>query len=78
MAHLRRRPTTIYLEPAIAKAVRVKAAMSGKSVSDLANKGLVRLLRDDARDLKILRNRRKQPTRSYEEFIAELEKRGEI
>lgn len=68
----------MYLDPQVVKAVKIKAALSGKSVSDLANEGLVRLLREDARDLKIFRARRKHPVSSYEEFIAKLEKSGDI
>ncbi len=78
MARSRPKRTTVYLDPEIVKAVKIKAALSGKSFSDLANDGLVRLLREDARDLKIFRARRKQRLTSYEDFIALLEKRGEI
>ena len=70
--------TTVYLRADIARAAKLKAAISGKTMSDLANEGLARLLREDARDLKIFRQRAKDKTRSYDEFIAELEKRGEI
>jgi len=74
----RQKRTTVYLDPEVVKAVKIKAALSGKSVSDLANEGLVRLLREDARDLKIFRERQKQRVSSYEDFIAKLEKSGEI
>ena len=74
----RQKRTTVYLDPEVVKAVKIKAALSGKSVSDLANEGLVRLLREDARDLKIFRERQKQRVSSYGDFIAKLEKSGEI
>ena len=78
MAHSRQKRTTVYLDAQVAKAVKVKAALSGKTVSELANEGLVRLLREDARALKTFRDRARQPMSSYEEFIAQLEKSGEI
>ena len=78
MRRVRQKRTTVYLHPEVVKAVKIKAALSGKSVSDLANEGLVRLLREDARDLKTLRSRRNQRMSSYEEFINQLEKSGEI
>lgn len=78
MARKQVRRTTVYLEAGIAKAIKIKAAASGRSVSDLANEGLARLLREDARDLKIFRERKNEKSRPYDEFIAELEKRGEI
>lgn len=68
----------MYLDAEVAKAVKMKAAVSGKTVSELANEGLVRLLREDARDLRIFRERRKQRVTSYEDFIAQLEKSGEL
>ena len=77
-ARVRLKRTTVYLDPQVVKAVKIKAALTGKSVSDLANEGLVRLLREDARDLKVFRERRKQRLTSYEDFIAQLEKSGEI
>ena len=70
--------TTVYLDAQVVKAVKIKAALSGKTVSDLANEGLVRLLREDARDLKLFRTRRKQKATSYEDFIVQLEKSGDI
>ena len=78
MAGTRQKRTTVYLDAQVVKAVKVKAALSGKSLSDLANEGLVRLLREDARDLKIFRARRNQRVSSYEAFIAQLEKSGAI
>ena len=78
MAHARQKRTTVYLNADVVKAVKIKAALSGRSVSELANEGLVRLLREDARDLRLIHTRRKQRARSYDDFIAELEKRGEI
>ena len=78
MARARQKRTTVYLNAEVVKAVKIRAALTGKTVSDLANEGLVRLLREDACDLKLLRTRRKQRVSSYEAFIAELEERGEI
>lgn len=78
MTRARSKRTTVYLDSQVVKAAKIKAALSGKSVSDLANEGLVRLLREDARDLKILRARRKQRVSSYEDFIAQLEKSGDL
>ena len=72
----RRRATTVYLDPKVSRAARIKAAASGKSLSDLANEGLIRLLAEDARDLAIARKRRKEPMRDYEDVVKEFKKRG--
>lgn len=74
----RRTPTTIHLDPDVARAVRLKVAVSGKSLSDIANDGLRRILREDIEDLQVIRARRKGKTRPYEEFIAGLRKNGQI
>ncbi len=73
-----RTPTTVYLDPKIARAMKVKAALTGKSLSDLANEAFKRILRDDDRILRLVKSRRKQVSRPYEEFIAELRADGLI
>lgn len=78
MANLRRRATTVYLDPRLAKAVKVKAALSDSSISDIVNDALAARLRQDAEDLKTMRRREKQPARNYDEFIEELRKDGLI
>jgi len=73
-----RNPTTIYLDPKLAKAAKIKAAITGRSLSDLANEGLARVLREDDAILRIAKERRKQPSRDYEEFLKELRRDGLI
>lgn len=75
-AKIKRRPTTVYLDPRIARAIKMKAAASGKSVSDFANEGLAALLREDERDLRIFRERKNQPTRDYDEVVREMKRDG--
>lgn len=78
MQKTKRQPTTIYLDPKIARAVRVKAAITGESVSDLVNDALARRLREDKEDLQTIRERAKEPTRRYEDFLTDLERDGLI
>lgn len=73
-----RRPTTVYLDPKIAKAAKVKAAVSERSLSDIVNDALAAKLRQDEADLSLMRARRKEPTRPYEEFLKELKRDGLI
>jgi hypothetical protein len=74
----KRSPTTIHLDPQVARAARLKAAVSGKSLSDLANEGLKRLLREDDADLRIFKARRRSKGRPYEAFLEQLRKNGDI
>ena len=51
--------TTLYLDPKLAKAAKVKAAVMGKSFSDLANEGLARLLKEDEAIIRLANSRRR-------------------
>ena len=71
-------PTTVYLEPEVSRAIRVKAAVSGRTVSDLANDGLRRILREDEDHLRIIRERKREmgKARPYEDVLREFKRRG--
>lgn len=71
-----RKPTTVYLLPAIARAAKLKAALSGRSLSDLANEALSRILAEDERDIRLLRERRDEPSRPYESVLRDLKRDG--
>jgi len=76
MAKPARNATTVYLDPRIARAAKVKAALTGRSLSDLTNEGLAQLLSRDERHLRLAKERRKGKTRPYEEFVKELRRDG--
>lgn len=67
---------TVYLETRIHKAVKVKAAQMDSTVSDLVNEALKLSLREDALDLQAIRDRKKEPSRSFESVIADLKRDG--
>ncbi|MFH0800504.1 MAG: CopG family transcriptional regulator [Pseudomonadota bacterium] len=67
---------TIYLSPHLHKALKLKAAESDRSISDLVNEAVKRSIREDAIDLSAIRSRHKEPRRSLEEFIQEMSKSG--
>jgi hypothetical protein len=71
-----RSATTVYLDPKVAKAAKIKAAVSDRSLSDLVNEGLLRLLERDERLIQLAKRRRKEPTRPYEEVLEELRAEG--
>jgi hypothetical protein len=78
MQRTRRHPTTVHLEPGIARAIRVRTALTGESLSDLVNDALAKRLREEEGELRIIRQRRKEPSRPYEEFLKELKRDGLI
>jgi hypothetical protein len=75
-----RRATTLYLDPKVARAAKIKAAVTGRSLSDIANEGIAWILRRDAEHLRIARAslKAKGKSRPYEEVLEELRRNGEI
>lgn len=73
-----RRPTTVYLEPDLAKAAKLKSVATGMSVSDQMNEALVQALQRDERHLRVFEERRGRPTYDYDKFIAELKRHGRL
>jgi len=76
MDKIKREATTVYLNPRIAKAAKVRAALSDKSLSDLVNEALAKRLRQDADDLALIRKRSKEPARDYDDFVKEMRRDG--
>ena len=78
MSNPKRRPTTVYLDYRIAQAIKMKAAVTGDSVSDLVNDALAVKLGQDESDLRIAHERKRAPTRSYDDFLKDLKRDGLI
>jgi len=73
MSHTR---TTLYLDPKIHRALKVKSATMDRSISEIVNEALVEALREDAVDLAAFRKRAKEPSRPFEKILAELKRDG--
>ena len=67
---------TIYLEPAVHKALRIKAAENGTTLSELANMAIKQLLAEDAIDLTAFEERQKEPSRAFQDVLRDLKKDG--
>ena len=67
---------TLYLDPKILKAAKIKAAHSEKSLSYLVNEALRLSLREDAADYEAFDKRAKEPTRSLESVLKDLKRDG--
>lgn len=76
MDKVKRHPTTIYLHPKIARAVKMKAVLADKSVSDLVNEALSQRLKQDEEDLKIIRERKREHGHDFEDILKDLKKDG--
>ncbi len=70
--------TTIYFDPSLHKALRMKAAETDQSVSDLVNIAVRRGLAEDAEDLEALDERKREPELKFEDVVRNLRRRGKI
>ena len=69
---------TVYLEPDLHKALRLKAAETSTSVSELVNKAVREAIAEDAEDLAAFETRVREPLISYDEMVKRLRKDGRI
>ena len=70
--------STVYLEPELHQALRLKSAHSQRSMSDIVNEALRQALREDQEDLATVRGRAKERKLSYEDFLAKLKADGTL
>ena len=69
---------TVYFDPEIHRALRLKAAATERSVSDLVNEAVKLTLREDAEDLQAFEQRRGGPLLSFNDVVKDLKRRGRI
>ncbi|HEY5627004.1 MAG TPA: hypothetical protein VIR79_03595 [Nitrospira sp.] len=67
---------TVYLQPQVYRALKVKSASTDRSVSELVNAAVLEALREDAVDVEAFEKRRKEPTRSFEQVLKDLKRDG--
>lgn len=69
---------TVYFEPEIHRALRLKAAETDRSMSDLVNEAVQLSLAEDAEDLTAFDDRVNEPNLPYEAVVKDLKRRGKI
>ena len=69
---------TLYLEEPVHKALRLKAAETRQSMSDLVNDALKASLLEDLEDIAAWRERKNDETIGFEDFVALLKEDGVI
>ena len=70
--------STVYLEPALHRALRMKSIETSRSLSDLLNDAVRSELAEDADDLEVFDTRKSEPTIKFEDFVKELKRNGKI
>ena len=72
------RRATIYFEPGLHKALRVKAAETERSLSDLVNTAIRQSLAEDAEDLAAFEERAEEPSLAFAAVLKDLKRRGKL
>lgn len=69
---------TIYFDPKIHKALKMKAVQTENTLSELVNDAVKMSLSEDLIDLEALNKRKNQKERSFDSFLKELKKDGTL
>ena len=70
--------STVYFDPVIHRALRLKAAETGRSISDLVNDAVRVALAEDAEDLAAFDERAAEPNLWFEQVVKNLKRSGKI
>ena len=68
--------STIYFDPDLHRALRLKAAATDKSISDVVNDAVRQTLSEDASDLEVFEKRRREPSLDFEQVVLRLRRSG--
>lgn len=69
---------TIYFDPDVHRALRMKAAASDLTVSDVVNDAVRLALAEDAEDLQAYDDRSGESSLDFDTFVKSLRRRGKI
>jgi len=69
---------TVYLSPDMHRALKIKAAETSRSVSELVNDAVRESLSEDAEDLAAFEERAAEPVLAFEDVLKDLKSRGRI
>ena len=72
------RRATVYFEPEIHRALKMKAAASDRSVSEMVNEAVRIALAEDAEDLAAFDDRVSEPEITFDSFVKSLKQRGKL
>jgi plasmid stability protein len=72
------RRSTIYLEPDVHRALRLKSAETDRSISELVNDAVRAALAEDAEDLSAFAERAAEDSVPYAEFVTRLKREGKL
>jgi len=69
---------TIYLDPEIHRALKIKAAATSRSISELVDDAVRHELAEDEEDFRAFQERAGEPTVSFEKVLKDLKINGKL
>jgi len=69
---------TVYFDPIIHKALKLKSIETSMSISELVNRAVRQALAEDAEDISAFEERADEPLISFAEMVKRLKKDGRI
>ncbi|HET6362927.1 MAG TPA: ribbon-helix-helix protein, CopG family [Gemmatimonadota bacterium] len=69
---------TIYLDEELHRALKIKAAATDRTISEIVNEAVRRDLAEDADDLAAFEDRADEPVYAFEEVVRMLRERGKL
>jgi hypothetical protein len=70
--------STVYLDPVLHRALKLKALETSRSMSEIINEALKEALAEDAEDLAVFEERADEPLISYEQMVKKLRDDGRL
>jgi predicted transcriptional regulator len=70
--------STIYFDPDLHRALRLKAAAMDRSISAVVNDAIRQTLSEDAADLEVFEKRRREPALDFEDVVLRLRRSGKL
>ncbi len=77
MSELKKR-ATVYFDPDIHRAIKIRAAMTNKSISEFIDETIRREFFEDEEDLRAFKERANESTLSFENVLKILKSNGKI
>lgn len=75
---MKNRRSTVYLDAELHRALRLKAAATDSSISNLVSEAARLYLSEDAEDLSTFEARKRERSVDFETFVMSLKRRGKL
>ena len=78
MSETTQKRATVYFDPFLHRALRLKAAETDRSISELVNEAVKAALAEDFSDIQAFEVREEEPDYLFEDVVKDLKRRGKI